>query len=394
MGTGKLQRSYGLVVTRYSSVLDSRVRGTTMSFYFSQLARAAVGRGAAMVALAALLMACSPREQLAADVPVPYVRVAQPTPVQGLALGASGTVRARIEAPLAFQVGGRVVARRVDAGQSVRAGQTLMSLDPRDLDQAVQAAQAEQAAAAATLATAEADLKRERQLAAEGFVSPQAVDRTELQRREAQSRLDNAAARLLQARHAREYAELKAPADGVLIDVTGEPGQVVAPGQTVATLARGTREIEVFLPDGVAAPARGTALGADGRALPLALREVAGAVDPLGRTRRARYTVGADGERLVLGSVVTTRFDLGPAPAGADVAAVFALPVGALDERGQQAQVWRVRDGRTQAVPVRVIMLDDRTVRVAGALKPDDRVVALGTHLLREGMTVRERAAP
>jgi multidrug efflux pump subunit AcrA (membrane-fusion protein) len=150
------------------------------------------------------------------------------------------------------------------------------------------------------------------------------VDRAELQRREAQSRLDNAAARLLQARHAREYAELKAPADGVLIDVTGEPGQVVAPGQTVATLARGTREIEVFLPDGVAAPARGTAL----------------------------------------------------------------------DERGQQAQVWRVRDGRTQAVPVRVIMLDDRTVRVAGVLQPDDRVVALGTHLLREGMTVRERVAP
>jgi hypothetical protein len=76
------------------------------------------------------------REQPAAA-PVPYARVAQPTPVQGSALGASGTVRARVEAPLAFQVGGRIVARRVDAGQSVRAGQTLMSLDPRDLDQAV-----------------------------------------------------------------------------------------------------------------------------------------------------------------------------------------------------------------------------------------------------------------
>ncbi|HMN21731.1 MAG TPA: efflux RND transporter periplasmic adaptor subunit [Ottowia sp.] len=364
------------------------------SFSLTRLAGAAAGRGAAIVALAALVAACAPGEQAPAEARVPYVRVAQPEPVLGAALGVSGTVRARVEAPLAFEVGGRVVARLADAGQSVRAGQPLMNLDPRDLDQAVQAALAEQAAAATTLATAEVDLKRARQLAAEGFVSPQATDRAELQRREALSRLDAATARLAQARHARDYAELKAPAEGVLIDVTGQPGQVVAPGQTVATLARGAREIEVFLPDGVAAPARGTALGPDGQALPLALREVAGAVDALGRTRRARYTVAAGGERLVLGSVVATRFDIGPAPAGVEAAAVFTLPVGALDERGQQAQVWRVREGRTQAVPVQVIGLDDRTVRVAGALQTDDRVVALGTHLLREGMAVRERAAP
>lgn len=310
-----------------------------------------------------------------------------------MAFGASGTVRARVEVPLAFQVGGRIITRRVDAGQSVRLGQTLMSLDASDLDQGVRAAEAEYAAATSTLATTEADLKRVRQLAAQGFLSPQAVDRAELQRREAQSRLDAASARLTQARHARGYAELKAPADGVLMDVTGEAGQVVAAGQTVATLARGAREIEVFLPEGMHPPARGSAIGSDGQVLPLALREVAGAVDPQGRTRRARYMVVSGGERLVLGSIVTTRFDKAPA-AAADATAVFVLPVGALDERGRQPQVWRVRDGRTQAVPVQVLGLDERTVRVAGALAPDDRVVALGTHLLREGMAVRVRGAP
>lgn len=343
--------------------------------------------------IAAFISGCSPREESPAMPRAPYVLVAQPSVVHGAAFGASGTVRARIEAPLAFEVGGRVVARAVDAGQSVRAGETLMTLDPRDLDQAVQAAQAEHAAAGVSLATAVADLERVRQLADRGFVSPQAVERAELQRREAQSRLDAAAARLAQARNARDYAVLKAPADGVLIDVTGEPGQVVAAGQSVATLARGAREIEVFLADGVVAPERGTVIGIDGQRLPLALREVAGAVEPVGRTRRARYTVAENGEQLVLGSVVATRFELAHAVA-TDGAEVFALPVGALDERGRQPQLWRVLDGRVQSVAVQVIDVDDRWVRVSGTLQPDDRIVALGTQLLHEGMEVRERPAP
>ena len=64
---------------------------------------------------------------------VPWVRTIA---VQGSVSGGlvtSGTVRARVETPLAFQVGGRILARRVDAGQTVGAGQVLFELDPRDL---------------------------------------------------------------------------------------------------------------------------------------------------------------------------------------------------------------------------------------------------------------------
>jgi len=340
--------------------------------------------------LAALLAACQPDPDSQVVSAPPLVRVAEVVPPGIGAQGLSGTVRARVEAPLAFQVGGRITHRSADAGQTVRAGQALMRLDPRDLDQAVQAAQAEHAAALAALATAEADLARARRLAAQGFVSEQAVERAELQRREVLSRRDAAGAQLSQAHNARGYAVLAAPAPGVLIEVSGEPGQVVAAGQSLAVLAQGEREIEVFFPDSMPPPAEGQVLTPDGRTLDLGLREVAGAVEPVGRTRRARYTVKDGEEALVLGSVVAARFNLKAAATPDDSA--FTIPVAALDERGQGARVWRVRDGRVEPVAVQVLKLDETRAQVRGPLAPNDRVVALGTHLLQPGMAVRELA--
>jgi RND family efflux transporter MFP subunit len=335
---------------------------------------------------AAALAACAPRAVPQAQPAQPWVRVVAPQAVTAAGFGASGTVRARVESPLAFQVPGRIVARLADAGQRVRAGQVLMRLDARDLEQALQAAQADLAAAEAAAATAQAELARARGLAAQAFVSAQAVERAELAQREALARRDAAAARLAQARNARGYANLVAPAAGVLVEASGEPGQVVAAGQPVAVLAQGeAREIEVYLAETVPPPPSGRALAPDGRELALALREVAGAVEPLARTRRARYRVTGGGDALVLGAVVRVRFDGAPLPAAA-----FALPVGALDERALGARVWRVREGRVQPVPVQVDAIDETRALVRGALAADDRIVALGTHLLTEGMAVRE----
>jgi RND family efflux transporter MFP subunit len=307
--------------------------------------------------------------------------------------GLSGTVRAEVEAPLGFQVPGRIAARLVAAGHVVRAGQPLMRLDERDLLQAEQAAAADLAAAEAALATARADLERSRALQQQGFVSAQAVDRAELLLREAVARRDASAARRAQARNALGYAQLTSPAAGVLLDVTGEPGQVVAAGQPVAVLAQGAaREIELFLPETLPPPARGEALLPDGRALPLMLREVAGNVEPVGRTRRARYTVTEGAAALVPGAVVRTRF-VAAAQARQDsepTVTALQVPIGALDERGAGARVWRVADGRVAPVDVKVIGMDGERARISTALPAGTRVVALGTHLLREGMAVRE----
>jgi RND family efflux transporter MFP subunit len=327
------------------------------------------------------------QEPAPGGVDAPFVRTALVAAADAGAVGLSGTVRARYETPVAFQVGGRIAARRVDAGQVVQAGQILFELDARDLEQASQAAQADVAAAEAALAMARADLGRVRQLKAQNFVSAQALERSELAEREVRTRLDAARARLAQARNALGYARLSAPTAGVLVEVSGEPGQVVATGKTVATLAReGEREVEVFFPDAVRPPASGQLIRADGAPLPLRLREVSGAVDPQSRTWRARYSV-AGGDALALGSVVRAAF---ATPGGNDPA--LSVPIAALDERGEGPRVWQVVDGRAQPVAVELVALDAERARVRGGLKAGDTIIALGTHLLTPGMAVRELA--
>jgi len=270
----------------------------------------------------------------------------------------------------------------------VQAGQILFELDARDLEQASQAAQADVAAAEAALAMARADLGRVRQLKAQNFVSAQALERSELAEREVRTRLDAARARLAQARNALGYARLSAPTAGVLIEVSGEPGQVVETGKTVATLAReGEREVEVFFPDAVRPPASGQLIRADGAPLPLRLREVSGAVDPQSRTWRARYSVLTGGDALALGSVVRAAF---ATPGRIDQA--ISVPIAALDERGEGPRVWQVVDGRAQPVAVELVALDAERARVRGSLKVGDTIIALGTHLLTPGMAVRELA--
>jgi RND family efflux transporter MFP subunit len=77
---------------------------------------------------------------------------------------------------------------------------------------------------------ARTQFERTRDLVAQKFVSPAELDRTRAELQAAQ-----AAARRAQAQHA--YNQLVAPADGTVLRRDGEPGQFVAAGQPVLTLA-------------------------------------------------------------------------------------------------------------------------------------------------------------
>lgn len=340
------------------------------------------------------VLACSDNNAATSNGVVPVVKTLKLSGQSpALQQAFSGTVRARTEVPVAFEVPGRIRQRQVDAGQRVEEGQILFALDARDLEQQLAAADASVTAAQAELEVARADLERHRHLLAQRSISQQAFERAQLAERAAAAQVKVAQAQQRQVQILREHAVLRARSPGVLVDVTGEPGQVVAAGQPVATLADARQlEIELFLPDGFTPPEQGEIVQAGGVRLPLRLREVAGAADAASRTWRARYQVENNDaalkpDSLKLGSLV--RVNLAQAVAAGSI---HTVPVSALDERGEGPQVWQVVEGRVRPVAVEIIALQHETARIRADLALDIPVVALGAHLLMPGMAVRERA--
>ena len=87
------------------------------------------------------------------------------------AVNYAGSVRGRYEKNLAFQVGGRVIARAVNVGDRVEAGAPLLRLDASDIVQRSRQADAAVDAAKAQLDLAAANAARYRELYAAEAVS-------------------------------------------------------------------------------------------------------------------------------------------------------------------------------------------------------------------------------
>ena len=332
------------------------------------------------------LVACSGGEDDAPTLtPVPWVKTMQVRIDNQSILELSGVVRARFETPVAFQLDGRIATRHINAGQHVEKDQTLFGLDMRDLKQTIHATEAGVAAAQAALVTTAADVARDRRLVAESFVSRQALERTELLKREAKTRLNAAQAQLEQARNALNYADLRAEEPGVLIEVSGEPNQVVTFGQAIAVLARdGEREVEVFFPENTQPRQTGSIRLSDGSLHTLKLRESAGAANPTSRTWRARYRIMQSDHALSLGEVVRTRF-----MKSVGAPNTLKIPLGALDERGEGVRIWQLLNNQAQPVPAQIIALDTEHAWITADLQESSYIIALGTNQLKPGMAVQ-----
>jgi RND family efflux transporter MFP subunit len=180
-----------------------------------------------------------------------------------------------------------------------------------------------------------------------------------------------------------------ADADGTVVMTLGEPGQVIAAGQTVVQLAHvGPREAVISLPETIR-PAIGSAAdasvyGSDGHRGTARLRQIADSADAQTRTYEARYVLEGEAASAPLGATVTIR--LSDSAKKADV----AVPIGAVLDDGNRTGVWILdRDATTvRFAPVQIKRLGEETAVVSG-IKVGQPVVALGAHLLKEGASVR-----
>lgn len=346
-----------------------------------------------LIGLAGLALAgCSPAETAVPPEP-PLVQTVEVVPGTGGVSRYTGVVRARTESNLGFRVGGKIFERLVDPGDRVKRGQPLMRLDRTDFTLAFTAARASVEAARAQMIRTKADEERSRKLVGDGWTSKQTYDQNKAAADAAIAQFVNAEAQASQISNQAGYSELQADADGVVMEVPAEPGQVVAAGQTVVKLARdGSREAEVFLPEASRRLAKGAAsatLYAEGEATyPARLRELSATADPATRTYRARYILSGGGEDAPLGATVTLR--LKATETGR--AAAVEVPLAALFDAGSGSAVWRIdtATGTVTAQPVAIARLYEESAEVASGLSAGDRIVSLGAHLLKAGQTVRQ----
>jgi len=301
----------------------------------------------------------------------------------------TGIVSARVQSDLGFRVPGKIVARLVDTGQLVRRGQPLMRIDRTDLALATVAQAGSVAAARAKALQTAADEKRYRDLVSAGAVSASAYDQAKAAADAAQAQLDAAQAQAGVARNEAGYSVLLADADGVVMETFAEPGQVVTAGQTVVRLAHaGPREATISLPETIR-PAIGSmgsaAIFRSGVSGTARLRQLSNAADPQTRTFDARYVLEGAAANAPLGATVTIGLT------DAKAASVMEVPLSSIFDAGHGPGVWIVIGSPVQVAwrPVRLAALGDETATITEGLRPGERFVALGAHLLHQGQIVR-----
>jgi RND family efflux transporter MFP subunit len=319
----------------------------------------------------------------------PIVRLVTPARTNGAERSFTGVVAARVESNLGFRVPGKIVERLVNVGEQVKAGQPLMRIDETDLRLALTAKRKAVAAARATVVQLSADEKRYASLLKDGWVSRQRFEQAKAGSDAAKAQLAAIEAEARVSENEATYAVLVADADGTVVETLGEPGQVVAAGQTVVRLAQaGPREAVLALPEttrpAIGSGAEATLYGSDGARYPARLRQLSDAADTQTRTYEARYVLDGEAARAPLGATVTVRL------ASQSKAQELQLPLGAVLDDGQKVGVW-VLDRATSTVhfrPVKLVRVSGETAVISG-LNSDAPVVSLGAHLLKEGARVR-----
>ncbi len=295
---------------------------------------------------------------------------------------AVGAIRAVQEVQLSSRLLARVIAMNVtNAGQPVKQGDVLLELEDQDLRARLLEAQAAQRSAQETFQQAERDLARTLDLHAQKIASDRDLERDQTRVANGKAEMERAEQATAAAATALEYAVIRSPISGVVVDKLVEKGDTVAPGQVLMKLYDPTRmQLVASVREQLA-----TRLEIGG--------EVEVEIDALGL--KCHGTVG---EIVPLAEAGSRAFDVkvtGPCPDGVFTGMFGRLfvdlgsrlevrvPRTAVRSFGQIDQVFVVRDDRT--VLRRFVVIAEGDAARAGAASGEHVTVLSG---LRKGETV------
>ncbi|WP_436799538.1 efflux RND transporter periplasmic adaptor subunit [Rhizobium oryzicola] len=310
------------------------------------------------------------------------------------ALVAPGAVQAQYVTELGFRVLGRVVARKVSVGDTVKKGQVVAVLDSVALELSVKSAEADLSNAKAQQANATTTADRQKKLAETRSGTESALEQAQQALKTADANVAKAKANLDKAEEQLGYAQLLAEFDGVVTATSAEVGQTVSAGQSVVTIARpDPREVVIDIPEGNIGRLQvgsnfDIALQLDPTIRTAGtVREISPIADATTRTRRVKVTLVNPPDAFRLGSIVTASTILGGRSS-------ITLPASALlTEQDGQTYVWVV-DAAAAKVSRRKVAVEDHApgstiVKVLDGLKEGEQIVTAGVHQLKDGQAVK-----
>ncbi|WP_421407597.1 efflux RND transporter periplasmic adaptor subunit [Agrobacterium tumefaciens] len=301
----------------------------------------------------------------------------------------TGEIRARVQSELSFRVGGRIVERRVEVGDTVKAGELLARLDAEEQEAEIAVAEANLRSAQARQRLAELAFQRQQNLLKTRVTTLAAFDQAKEDLATSKEEVVAAIAELDTARREYSFTDLRANADGVITARTAEVGQVAKATQPIFSLAKtGPRDGIFDVQEALflrSLPRRDLSLSlisAPHKEFRGQVREISPTIDGLTGTIRIKVNIGDD-PSLPLGAPIVGKFM-------AEERSVIEVPWSALSVAGRGPAVWII-DPANMTSSLREIKIgrhSTNSIEIADGLEMGELVVIEGGKFLSSGRAV------
>ncbi len=284
-----------------------------------------------------------------------------------------GSVQSRVPIEAESRVAERITEVRVHTGERVKQGQLMVMLDGSELIAQVAQAQGQLAAAQGELSRATADEKRFSALFARGSVTASERDAAEAAYRGAAGRVAQAQAMVAGARAGLEYARIRSPVDGVVVERLAEPGDMAMPGKPLVRLYdESALRVELEVPEDLARHIEpGTpvdvTVDANGAVYRSQLSEIVPAADSASRSFLVRAPLPS-GRHLRPGMFARATFTVGNQT-------VLTVPRDAIEEVGQLDTVRIISSGRIETQMVSLGRRFGDRIEVLSGLRAGQRLI-------------------
>ncbi len=310
----------------------------------------------------------------------------------------SATVKAKTNSVVASMLTGKVTSIAVEEGDSVKAGQLLLTIDARDLSQkasganaGIKAAQMAASSAAQNAKMAENTYNRYKNLYDEKVITKQEFDQWTTQKNVAQLQYQQAMAGVQQARAGlgevqvfQSYARVTAPVSGIIIKRNIDLGSTAIQGQPLLTIeVPGVAELvanvdESYL-DNIK-EGEDVSLEVNGKTYKRKITKVVKHIDPTTRTFKAKVDIsGLTGGQFAKINIPVDKKD------------VITVPKSAVVEKGELTGVYAVDN--ENIISYRLIRTGKTygdNVEVLSGLSDGDKIITVGVEKAVDGGKLKD----